>query len=166
MGRDPDLVGARIAVVADHRPHRVGAVEDVVAGCVRGVTADVLRIEPVVVVVHGAVGVMPAVLVDQGRVIPLDSGIDAADGDAFTAIAVGVPDQRRVDIVDVPLDSLDPGRAAFALDRLRDLVGLVRQDLVDLGLGRQLVDQLLVPGHPDRIHDPVGSVADPPRREH
>ena len=116
--------------------------------------------------VHAAIGVMAAVLVDQGRVIPLDSGIDAADGDAFALVAVGAPHQRRVDVVDVPLDRLDPGRGATTLDRLRDLVGLVRQDLVDLGLGRQLVDQLLVPGHPDRIHDPVGSVADPPRREH
>ena len=61
--RDADLVRAGIAVVADHRSHRVGAMSVGVARVVR--RAFVKRVPPVVVVVEGA-AVVPAVLLDEG----------------------------------------------------------------------------------------------------
>ena len=65
------------------------------------------RVEPVVVVVEGAVAEVAAVLADQRRVVELDAGVDVGDDDALAADAELGPDVVGVDVGDAPLDGVD-----------------------------------------------------------
>ena len=99
-----DEIG-QLAVVADHRAHRVRAVAVVVA---RGrAPTHGRRIPPVVVVVEVAAPEVAAVLRDERAVGVEDTGVDVADDDVLAAIVVRQPDLRRVDAVDDELGNAD-----------------------------------------------------------
>ncbi len=156
MRCDADLIRARIAVVADHRPHRVGAVSWVSRVARIRSRAFAERIPPVVVVVEVAAAQVPAVLADERLVRVADTRVDARDDDALAAVVERRPDLRRVDRVQAPLRSRRPSGARRNARLLRDRVGVIRADLLDVRAGRERVDDRRAGRlHEDRVDDPV-----------
>src|SRR5690606_28738548 len=168
VGRDPvragcdtDLVG--VAVVADHRAHRVRAVT---VGVARPDGAGAGDVEPVVVVGEGAVAVAAAVVVHERWVVVLHTGVDVGDGDALAGDA-HVPDVVGVDVGDTPLDGVRPdvGRRHPG-DRLHERVHDGLAALQDVPALRELARQLEgAVVDEDRVGDPARRVVDAGRLE-
>ena len=163
-GRDADLV--RAAVATRDRAHRVRPVLLLVVREL-GAAEDV---EPVVVVVEVPATEVAAVLVHQGRVVVVDTGVDVRDHDALAGDAVLGPHVVGVDVGDAPLD-----RADLGLDLTWDRLILLDADPVeDRGDARQrgqLERQRLVAGldvdgvdDPERLVRDVSGVEDRPDR--
>jgi hypothetical protein len=102
----------------------------------RRAVAGVGCVEPVVVVVEGAVTVVAAVLGHQRRVVELDTGVDVRHHDALALDAVLRPDVIGVDVRDAPLEGVD-GLLGRALGDLRNLILHGGVEAGDLGAGRE-----------------------------
>ncbi len=160
LGRDPrrvrgdaDLVRAGVAVVADHRAHRVRAVAVVVA---RGrAPAHGRGVPPVVVVVEVAAPEVAAVLRDERAVGVEDTGVDVADDDVLAAIVVRRPDLRCVDPVDAPLHGAR-GPLPGAPGIRRDLEDDVRDDPGHLRALGERLENRAAPRDLNRVQDPEG----------
>ena len=137
MRSHADLVA--IPIVAGHCAHRVRPVAVVVAGDERRGPAHVGRVEPAVVVVEIAGAEIASVLVDEGGMIELDTGVDAGDDDTFAAVAERRPHERRPDPIDAPLDPADL-RLVHARNRRLESEDTVPDDPFDFRPAGELID--------------------------
>jgi len=155
--RHTDLVGARITIIAYHRPHRVCPMVIVVAGNQRRVAATVRGFERIVVVVKVAAAQITAILAHQSGMDIIDAGIDVSNDNTIAAHAKRGPDLGRVDAVDVPLDNIDCG-LGLPRERIRERIHPGWEDLLHLRELGNLFQQGLVASHPDGIDNPKGPV--------
>ena len=127
--RDADVGCERPrAVAADHRAHGVGAVAGVVA---RLIAADAGGVPPVVIVVERAAAEVAAVLVHEGRMVELNSGVDVRHHDATADDAVR-PDVIGADLLHAPL-GLGREHRGLRLDGLHEGIDLLRPHDLDAG---------------------------------
>ena len=129
--------------------------------------AGACGVEPVVVVVERAVAVVAAVVTHEGRVLVVDAGVDARDGDPLTRHAELAPDVVGVDVGDAPLDRVRPRggscpwRAPRAGTRRSAYSALDRRVLGDL------LDESGVAGlDADGVGGPEGLVTGPRAVQH